>query len=223
MYIQWQACTVHSHWHASLVYNSQSQECTICTVSDRPVLLAIFSDIHVLYVQSMTCMHCTQSVTGLYHMHSQWQACTLWHSLRLNAEVADTASQKSFRPFCKFWCQNLNYRKITIFIGHLFFMENILFINIFIILYLSFWQKYLQNSQKYICDAVSATSAFNLKLCHNKQLFALMIVPNETFNSGSKQATFTEEISIIFSFTCLFFCDSIFFLKNTTGGWSIFN
>ena len=45
------------------------------------------------------------------------------HSMRLNAEVADTASQKSFWPFCKFWCQNLNYRKIYIFIGHMFFKE----------------------------------------------------------------------------------------------------
>ena len=47
----------------------------------------------------------------------------LRHSLRLNAEVADTASQKSFWPFCKFWCQNLNYRNIVIFIGHMFLME----------------------------------------------------------------------------------------------------
>ena len=51
----------------------------------------------------------------------------IWHSLRLNAEVADTAYQQSFWPFCKFWCPNLNYRNITIFIGHLFFMKSQLF------------------------------------------------------------------------------------------------
>ena len=47
----------------------------------------------------------------------------VWHILRLNAEVADTASQKSFLPFCKFWCQNLNYRNIDIFIGHMSVIE----------------------------------------------------------------------------------------------------
>ena len=39
------------------------------------------------------------------------------HNLRLNADVADTALQKSLRQFCKYCWQNLNYgRKKIIFI-----------------------------------------------------------------------------------------------------------
>ena len=36
------------------------------------------------------------------------------HSLRLNADVADTASQKSLRQLCKHCWPNLNYGKIYI-------------------------------------------------------------------------------------------------------------
>ena len=46
----------------------------------------------------------------------------LRHSLRLNANVADTASQKSLRQFCKYCWQNLNHGKIYIFISNTFSM-----------------------------------------------------------------------------------------------------
>ena len=44
------------------------------------------------------------------------------HSSRLNADVADTALQKSLSQFCKYWWQNLNYGKIYIFISNIFSM-----------------------------------------------------------------------------------------------------
>ena len=44
------------------------------------------------------------------------------HSLRLNADVADTALQKSLRQFCKYCWPNLNDGKIYIFISNTFSM-----------------------------------------------------------------------------------------------------
>ena len=44
----------------------------------------------------------------------------IWHSLRLNADVADTAWQKSLRRFCKYCGQNLNYGRIYSFISNTF-------------------------------------------------------------------------------------------------------
>ena len=44
------------------------------------------------------------------------------HSLRLNADVADTASQKSLRHICKYCWLNLNDGKIYIFIHNTFSM-----------------------------------------------------------------------------------------------------
>ena len=50
------------------------------------------------------------------------------HSLRLNADVAHTASQKSLRQFFKYGWPNLNYGKIYIFISNTFAMLKFNFI-----------------------------------------------------------------------------------------------
>ena len=65
----------------------------------------------------------------LYVLYS-YSACIIsvkificvWHSLRLNADVADKSSQKSLRQFCKYCWWNLNYGKIYIFISNTFSM-----------------------------------------------------------------------------------------------------
>ena len=46
-----------------------------------------------------------------------------------------------------------------------FYIENVLLIKIIFFLH-NLGQQYLQNCLKLFCGAVSATSAFNLKLCH---------------------------------------------------------
>ena len=51
-----------------------------------------------------------------------WIKFVIRHSLRLNADVADTALQKSFRQFCKYCQPNLNYEKNYIFINNTFSM-----------------------------------------------------------------------------------------------------
>ena len=53
---------------------------------------------------------------------NSWSCFALWHSLRLNADVADTASQKSLRQFCKYCWPQLNYEKNYIFISYKFLM-----------------------------------------------------------------------------------------------------
>ena len=52
---------------------------------------------------------------------------SLGHSLRLNADVVDTASQKSLRQFCKYCWTNLNYGKIHIFISNTFSFSKFIF------------------------------------------------------------------------------------------------
>ena len=49
------------------------------------------------------------------------------HSLRVNADFADTPLKKSLRQFCKYCWPNLNYGKIYIFISNTFFMLSSLF------------------------------------------------------------------------------------------------
>ena len=60
--------------------------------------------------------------------HLQKIAFYLRHSLRLNADVADTALQKSLRQFSKFCWPNLNYGKIYIFISNTFTMLKFTFV-----------------------------------------------------------------------------------------------
>ena len=58
------------------------------------------------------------------HLWRPTPACNtyLGHSLRLNADVADTVSQNSLRKFGKYCWPNLNYGKIYIFISNTFLM-----------------------------------------------------------------------------------------------------
>ena len=51
----------------------------------------------------------------------------LGHSLRSNADVADSALQKSLRQFCKYFWPNLNHGKINIFIINTFSMLKFIF------------------------------------------------------------------------------------------------
>ena len=61
-----------------------------------------------------------------------------------------------------------------------FFIENILLINIYIYLSFKFWRQYFQNGQKHVCNGVSATSAFNVKLCHMAKLLQLFSRPGRS-------------------------------------------
>ena len=66
-----------------------------------------------------------------YSQIFRWNIQTLtvakWHSLRLNADLADTPLQKSLRQFFKYCWQNLNYGKNYIFISNTFSMLKFIF------------------------------------------------------------------------------------------------
>ena len=51
----------------------------------------------------------------------------LRHSLRLNADLADTALEKSLRQFCKYCWPNQNYGKNYIFISNTFLILKLTF------------------------------------------------------------------------------------------------